>query len=214
MKEKRNIYCLKALAVAAAICFTGCSDDFLKDKKVYGSYDSSVVYENYETARSRVDYLYQCLLPSATGGSNALTDVVSAGVDDDFSKCTEEYGGYSVFNNPSEILTIQTVPDYFYVINGETSPWGRIRECNDVIEGVTGSETLSKEEKEQLLGQAYFFRAWRYYLLVKMYGGVPIVDHVQNPVIGDGNSENLVVLRSSIKACVNFICDDLDLSSE
>ena len=46
MKEKRNIYCLKALAVAAAICFTGCSDDFLKDKKVYGSYDSSVVYEN------------------------------------------------------------------------------------------------------------------------------------------------------------------------
>lgn len=73
MKEKRNIYCLKALAVAAAICFTGCSDDFLKDKKVYGSYDSSVVYENYETARSRVDYLYQCLLPSATGGSNALT---------------------------------------------------------------------------------------------------------------------------------------------
>ena len=148
MKEKRNIYCLKALTVAAIICFAGCSDDFLKDKKVYGSYDSSVVYENYETATSRVDYLYQCLLPSATGGSNALTDITSAGGDDDFSKCTEEYGGYSAFNNPSEILTIQTVPDYFYVINGETSPWGRIRECNDVIEGVTGSATLSKEEKE------------------------------------------------------------------
>ena len=79
MKEKRNIYCLKALTVAAVICFAGCSDDFLKDKKVYGSYDSSVVYENYETATSRVDYLYQCLLPSATGGSNALTDITSAG---------------------------------------------------------------------------------------------------------------------------------------
>ena len=87
MKEKRNIYCLKALTVAAVICFAGCSDDFLKDKKVYGSYDSSVVYENYETATSRVDYLYQCLLPSATGGSNALTDITSAGGDDDFSKC-------------------------------------------------------------------------------------------------------------------------------
>ena len=33
MKEKRNIYCLKALTVAAVICFAGCSDDFLKDKK-------------------------------------------------------------------------------------------------------------------------------------------------------------------------------------
>lgn len=213
MKEKRNIYSLKALAIAAAISLSGCSDDFLKDKKVYGSYDASVVYENYETAKSRVDYLYQCLLPSATGGTNALTDITSAGGDDDFSKLTEEYGGYSVFNNPSERLTIQTVPDYFYVINGETSPWGRIRECNDVIEGVTGSERLTQNEKELLLGQAYFFRAWRYYLLVKLYGGVPIIDHVQNPVIGDGNGENLVVPRSSTKDCIDFICDDLDLAS-
>lgn len=63
MKEKRNIYCLKALTVAAVICFAGCSDDFLKDKKVYGSYDSSVVYENYETATSRVViYISVCCL--------------------------------------------------------------------------------------------------------------------------------------------------------
>lgn len=205
---------MKALAVAAVMGFglTGCSDDFLKDKKVYGSFDASTVYENYDTARSRVDYLYRCLLPSGTGGSNALSDIVSAGINDDFSQCTEEYGDYSLFNNPNEILTIQNVPDYFYVINGETSPWGRIRECNDVIEGVTGSESLTQEEKEYLLGQAYFFRAWRYYLLVKMYGGVPIIDHVQNPVIGDGNGENLVVPRSSTKDCVNFICNDLDMA--
>lgn len=66
--------------VTGLICFTGCSDDFLKDKKVYGSYDASVVYENYETAKSRVDFLYQSLLPSSTGGSNALTDITSAGI--------------------------------------------------------------------------------------------------------------------------------------
>ena len=213
MKEKINKICLTASMVTGLICFTGCSDDFLKDKKVYGSYDASVVYENYETAKSRVDFLYQSLLPSSTGGSNALTDITSAGIDDDFSKCTEEYGDYSIFNDPTASLTIQTVPDYFYVINSERSPWGRIRECNNVIEGVTGSATLSQTEKEQLLGQAYFFRAWRYYLLVKMYGGVPIVDHVQNPVIGDGNGENLVIPRSSTKACIDFICDDLELAA-
>lgn len=213
MKEKINRFSLKALAVAAVIGFTGCSDDFLKDKKVYGSFDGSVVYENYETARSRIDYLYRCLLPSATGGSSALSDIVSAGINDEFSKCTEEYGDFSVFNDPEAILTIQTVPDYFYVINGETSPWGRIRECNDVIEGVTGSETLGQLEKEELLGQAYFFRAWRYYLLVKLYGGVPIIDYVQNPVIGDGNGEDLVIPRSSTKDCVDFICNDLDLAA-
>ena len=46
-----------------------------------------------------------------------------------------------------------------------------------------------------------------------MYGGVPIVDHVQNPVIGDGNGENLVIPRSSTKACIDFICDDLELAA-
>lgn len=84
MKEKINKICLTASMVTGLICFTGCSDDFLKDKKVYGSYDASVVYENYETAKSRVDFLYQSLLPSSTGGSNALTDITSAGIDDDF----------------------------------------------------------------------------------------------------------------------------------
>lgn len=78
MKEKINKICLTASMVTGLICFTGCSDDFLKDKKVYGSYDASVVYENYETAKSRVDFLYQSLLPSSTGGSNALTDITSA----------------------------------------------------------------------------------------------------------------------------------------
>ena len=39
------------------------------------AHDASVVYENYETAKSRVDFLYQSLLPSSTGGSNALTDI-------------------------------------------------------------------------------------------------------------------------------------------
>ena len=79
MKEKINKICLTASMVTGLICFTGCSDDFLKDKKVYGSYDASVVYENYETAKSRVDFLYQSLLPSSTGGSNALTDITSSG---------------------------------------------------------------------------------------------------------------------------------------
>ena len=63
MKEKINKICLTASMVVGLTCFTGCSDDFLKDKKVYGSYDASVVYENYETAKSRVDFLYQSLLP-------------------------------------------------------------------------------------------------------------------------------------------------------
>jgi hypothetical protein len=36
--------------------------------------------------------------------------------------------------------------------------------------------------KNRLLAQAYFFRAWRYFELVKLYGGVPLVLTPQNAV--------------------------------
>lgn len=106
-------------------------------------------------------------------------------------------------------MTSQTgnnpVPDYFEGTKGDpiTSAYGRIRNINDVIAGVEGS-TLSQEEKNELLGQVYFFRAWCYYNLVKWYGGVPIITEVQEPV------ETSVVPRSSAKDCFDFICDDLE----
>ena len=47
MKEKINKICLTASMVTGLICFTGCSDDFLKDKKVYGSYRRFQCFDRY-----------------------------------------------------------------------------------------------------------------------------------------------------------------------
>ena len=94
--------------------------------------------------------------------------------------------------------------------NDTYSPWGHIRNCNDVIEGVSGS-SLSEQQKNELLGQAYFFRAYVYSHLVRIYGGVPIVDYVQDPVLGkDGDGSKLIIPRKSAKECMDFICQDLD----
>lgn len=215
MMKKTNLYTSLLAIALGATCLTGCSDEFLKEKKVYGQFGADAIYESYEATQNRIDFLYQCLLPSATGGSGNM-DITSAGGDDDFSKCTEEYGGFSIYNDPSNILAYDNdkLVDFFYVKNDVDSPWGRIRECNDVIEGVSASKTLTETQKQQLLGQAYFLRAWRYYLLVKIYGGVPIIDHVQNPVIGNGNGEDLVVPRKSTRECMEFIAADLEKAKD
>ena len=39
-------------------------------------------------------------------------------------------------------------------------------------------DTMSAERKECLLGEAYFLRAFYYFQLVRVFGGVPLVDHV------------------------------------
>ena len=70
-------------------------------------------------------------------------------------KCTEEYGGISGLMNPNSPLDYETVTDYFNLDNNY-SPWVRIRECNDMIEGVIGSESLTERQKQLLLGQAFF----------------------------------------------------------
>lgn len=207
-----NKYSAIAIVAVGIIGFSSCSDDFLKEKKLYGSFNGTTIYENYTSADNRIGYLYQMMLPHSTGGmdgTNAYNQLISTGESDYFSQCTEEYGGMSDFTNPLTVLTNLNIPDWFQVdIN--YSPYSRIRECNDIIEGVEGSSSLTEAEKHLLLGQAYFFRAWRYYLLVKMHGGVPIVDKVQNPVIGDTEGKDLVVPRSSTKECVEFIYKDLD----
>ena len=52
------------------------------------------------------------------------------------------------------------VPDYFHnqSNNIQASVWGRIRNINDVIKGISEG-ALSQDKKDELLGQVYFFRA-------------------------------------------------------
>lgn len=210
MKKISKFSFIVALS-AAVVLFSGCSDDFLKEKKMYGSFTDEI-YNDYEGAKGRVNFLYACLLPYS-GGSAFNFTWHSTGDSDDYSKSTEEYGGLSTYVNPNLVLNNANVPDYIYGENKNTSPYGRIRECNMVKEGIENS-TLTDNQKKELLGQVYFFRAWAYYRLVKIYGGIPIIDKVQNPIIGDNGGLDLVVQRSTTKECIDFICNDLKTAAE
>src|SRR5690606_20633742 len=56
----------------------------------------------------------------------------------------------------------------------------------------------------------YFWRAFQYFQLVRMYGGVPLVLESQNPIVGDNDANS--VPRSSTTACIAQIVKDLDLA--
>ena len=214
----KRLYIIGSFALLAASVLTSCSDSFLEDKKPYGQFDQSQVYGNYSAAKSRVNALYMNMMPQSNAGggngSSGVNDYTSVGGADLWQQSTLEYGGLSQWVNPDKTLDYQDVTDYFYVINKETSPWGNIRDCNDIIENVSASSALTEEQKKELLGQAYFFRAFRYWALVKIYGGVCIIDKVQNPIIGDGDGSDKIVPRSPAKDCVKFICDDLQKAAD
>lgn len=64
-----------------------------------------------------------------------------------------------------------------------TSTYGYIYQCNDLIEGLASSKSLSPTLKSQLLGEAYFLRAFSYFYLVNLFGNVPLItgtDYTKN----------------------------------
>mgnify|MGYP002857609369 CR=1 FL=1 len=198
-----------SLGLVAVMAATACSDDFLQEKKNYDQVGAEV-YEYYSGANGRLNDLYGWCLPTV---SDISWKYPSMGNNDIAAKSTEEYAGFSDFVNPEVELTsmgtTNGVPDYYMgqANNIQEAVYGRIRNINDFIRGVSESD-LSQEDKDKLLGQAYFFRAWCYYNVWKWYGGVPIVKTVLNP------TTDVHVDRSTSKEVYEFILDDLQQSAD
>lgn len=210
---KRNIIKLFGLGMTVAM-LASCSDSFLEDKNNYDNYGPEI-YNDINGATLRVNSIYGECLPnpsSVSAWNNNCTGIYS----DLQSKATEEYCGISSsaetsFVNPQyemDALNGQIVPDYFQNEQKHLSNvWGRIRNINEVINGIEAS-TLGQDDKDKLEGQAYFFRAWCYYQLVKWYGGVPIIKTVL-----DANEDSFTP-RSSAEDCFKFIIEDLDTADK
>ncbi|MEE1092033.1 MAG: RagB/SusD family nutrient uptake outer membrane protein [Prevotella sp.] len=189
----------------ATLSLASCSDDFLEEKRNYDNANKDI-YNYYSGANGRLNDLYAWSLPTA---GDISWKNPSMGNADMTAKATEEYSGFSDLVNPEIELTSMSstnqVPDFFMSQqnNIQESVYGRIRNINDCIEGIQGG-SLTDEEKNILLGQAYFLRAWCYFNLVKWYGGVPILDKVLEPTASSFTP------RSSAKKCIEFILNDLD----
>jgi len=81
-----------------------------------------------------------------------------------------------------------------------------IRHANSLIENLP-AYVGKLDGAASWIAEARFIRAYTYFALVKRYGGVPIIDHVQSI---DSDIDSLKVPRSSMKDCYDFMLSDLD----
>jgi hypothetical protein len=85
--------------------------------------------------------------------------------------------------------------------------YGKIRRINIALEKMETS-SLAGDAYNRIVGQAYFLRAWAYWNLVAVYGGVPYITRSVNPYVDD--STTLDPPRNKTSECINYLCDDLD----
>lgn len=82
------------------------------------------------------------------------------------------------------------------------SPWVGISQCNLVLQSVEESKLVSEDIRKRSMGEAYFLRAHYYYILVRLFGGVPIRTTPHDA------AESTDIKRESIDDCYKLIIED------
>jgi hypothetical protein len=161
--------------IAGSLVLASCTK--VLDKKNLNAVNEGDVWNDLELATAAVNNIYAQSLPSWSSEYS------------DYSEESDGGGSYMYGQ-----LTENSV-NYW--------PYNQIRDINVVLANVDKG-TLKESDKKLLKGQAFFFRAWQYFEMVKRYGGVPLVLEPQKV------TDDLFVKRASTTETFNQIIKDLD----
>ncbi|OJV18010.1 MAG: RagB/SusD family nutrient uptake outer membrane protein [Dyadobacter sp. 50-39] len=179
------------IAAFLGLALTGCEN--ILDKTDLSAFNEEQVFNDTLLAKGYVDYVYDQNLPTWPSG--------------DFLKCTDEIGGESRFFEGT--VQVNTVQDFGIGVNA-TNNYGKIRSINQFLAKLPAGG-LSEDAKKRLMAQVTFFRAFRYWDLVQLYGGVPMVLQPLEGV-GEEAKEEAAIPRSSTSESIALIVKDLDYS--
>lgn len=163
------------LTLLAGLSITACQKEFLEKKPIVGVTEDNF-YRTEADAIAAVNAAYATLqfqLSPAGHFRWFWGDIMS----DDSNK------GGSGDNDVNDLLQLENFhgPANTDLLESE---WGAdyegIYRANVVLERVPGIE-MDAKLKARILGEAKFIRAWNFYNLVTMFGGVPKADHVLAP---------------------------------
>lgn len=102
--------------------------------------------------------------------------------------------------------------EFNHFLDGENFMWWDAgykfnRDINLLLKSIPNIPTLKDDEKDKLMSEAHFLRAFCYFALAKRYGGVPIIDYYQEYT---SDIESLKVPRSTEKETWDFVMSECE----
>lgn len=91
--------------------------------------------------------------------------------------------------------------------NGNSSLYKGIRNCNLFMDNISLVPDMEFYEKEQWIAEAQFLKAYYHWLLLRMYGPIPISDKAELINI---DPESAQARRENVDSCFNYIIELLD----
>jgi hypothetical protein len=192
----KKIFIITALSLAV-LSLTNCKK--VLEKQDVGNFTADQIFNDSTTVKLNVDYLYSQNQPGwfgSTGGS-----IHSAGT----YNLTEESQGSNNFVLGT--LTIESVTDIGTSASANPA-YTKIRVINTFLRDINAG-TLDIAVKRRFAAQAYFWRAFRYFELAKLYGGVPLI-LIPLGAVGDEAKQEALVPRAKTSVVFAQIKSDLD----
>ncbi len=174
-------HCYIFFSLLLSLIGAGCEK--VLDQKNLTAINPDDVWNDAGLASAFVNGFHNALMPGMPVGTGNVTDEAVAN------------NNFNVF-----LYGTATIDSY------NNWPYATIRTINMLLSNIDKG-TLTDTEKDPLKGQAFFWRAWAYFSMVKGYGGVPLILDVQEST---ANLDSLKVPRSSTSACFAQIIKDLD----
>ena len=210
---KHIIYNIAGISLSAilAMSATSCNDYLDRDPSLDVS--ETVAFENYKNFQGFVEEVFNCIpnkescfwcttfnwgddeIMNDGAGNTHMTYHMDIGDYRHWMNNAQNYLGGNPVNPTSGNGFDHRVYDH---------AWYCIRKCNQGIDAIENRKLFvgTKEEKQILLGELYFYRAWWHNEVMMYFGGIPYITKVYND--GDEMREP----RLSYQECARKAADD------
>ena len=198
------LFCGSLLLLVGGVSFTSCTDWLDKDPESMVAEDEA--FKNYRNFQGYIEEIYDKIPDKEKidwcTSWNLGDDAVHNSTSDGYRHMDHQVdlGNYrNVWNNGT------------WYVNGNrsslwTNSWYCIRKCNLGIENIK-SLVGTDEERNLLLGQMYFFRAWWHFELMCYFGGLPYVDKAYEA------DEIPQLKRLSFQKCAERCAEDFQMAA-
>ncbi|MBQ7749903.1 MAG: RagB/SusD family nutrient uptake outer membrane protein [Bacteroidales bacterium] len=202
------------IAIFLGTVFAASSCEDYLDKSPDLGLDESEIYKNYESIRGFLDEAYDHLYEwmywheghhGQTAYMVPLThtdEMASTRTSGNFMANYFNLGDWYYATNTSQSRRYKwEIGIVSYTLDGilytpiSVHCYRALRIVNRVIANIDQVKEITDEQKNWILGQAYFYRAWYYFELIKRWGGMPKLDRVFNG--GDDNIPRMTYRESS-----------------
>ena len=191
---KKIVYFPLYVVLILTLLLSGC--DFL-NRSPYDSVDTSQGFQTLADAEAAINAAYQPLQWAKLYNMRIWTLDIIAG------NSEVGAGGGTDGEETVDLANFIADADNFAALDLWRGPSPGILRCNFVLQKVPAMD-IDETIKNRILGEAHFLRAHYYFLLVRLFGGVPLQTEP-----ADSNSD-LLLPRASAEEVYELIVEDLD----